>query len=172
MTPQDCIIIPLTRGYSTIIDQIDSDLANLKLQAHITHKKIYARHTKESKGKTKNTYIHRVILSRKLGRDLLPKERVDHKDGDGLNNCRDNLRLATPNQNNQNKDIQSNNSIGYKGVQKNGYGYMARIKVNDKQLYLGTHATPELAAAAYDEAALKYFGEFALTNQMLKERGL
>lgn len=166
MATSDCITIPLTRGYSTVIDATDSDLASLKWNTHQDINTCYADRTKQIAGKKSHILMHRVILSRMLGRDLLPSERVDHIDLDGLNNRRGNLRLANGSQNQHNRGKQSNNTTGFKGVFKNGKGYMARIRVKGKKMYLGTYATPELAARAYDEAAAKYHGEFAKLNNV------
>jgi hypothetical protein len=59
------------------------------------------------------------------------------------------------------------NRTGFKGVSWcNGY-WRARIKLGDNEMFLGHFATPELAAAAYDTAAIKYHGEFAMTNLKL-----
>jgi hypothetical protein len=89
---------------------------------------------------------------------------IDHKDGDGLNNRWDNLREAT-------RKLNSGNKRKYKGPLPKGVvkiknrggsiSYNARITINDKQIHLGSHRTPELAHHAYLEGAKKYFGEFA-----------
>jgi hypothetical protein len=91
---------------------------------------------------------------------------VDHRDGDGLNNQRENLRLCTHSQNMQNRRLQRNNRSGYKGVYwiKAQGVWAARITVNRVPINLGRFDTAEQAARAYDEAALKYHGEFARLN--------
>jgi hypothetical protein len=86
---------------------------------------------------------------------------VDHRDGDGLNNRWRNLRCASHAQNHQNRRMDSRNSCGLKGVERNGPGYSARIGVNGTRLYLGYFDTPEAAHAAYVAAAQHHFGEFA-----------
>lgn len=54
---------------------------------------------------------------------------------------------------------------GLKGVYSNhGYGFMAQITVMYKKKYLGNFEDPLVAARAYDSAALKHFGEFAVIN--------
>lgn len=90
---------------------------------------------------------------------------------DHINNVRTddriiNLRLATNQENHRNRSLSSQNKLGYKGVRagKNGK-YVARIFVDAKERHLGTFATPELAAEAYDAAAKILFGSFALTNR-------
>ena len=163
------IIIPLTQGQQTIIDVIDADLANLKWYAKFNvnygngGKFLVMRRTLRINGKRSVELLHRVILSRILDRSLKKDEQVDHIDCNPLNNRRGNLRLATPSQNGTNQSRPKNNTSGFKGVHwdKRAKKWMATIRINGKKTYLGLFATPELAYAAYCEAALKYHGEFA-----------
>jgi hypothetical protein len=92
---------------------------------------------------------------------------VDHINRDKLDNRPVNLRLATPAQNRANTGRQRNNSTGYKGVFRDKGKFRAKIKANGIQRFLGSYSTAEAAAAAYDCAALKAFGSFALTNQQM-----
>lgn len=140
--------IPLTRGLVAVIDAADWPL-------------IASR--KWSAVKSKNTFyaqsglgmMHRVILG------LKPSDAdVDHKDGNGLNNRRDNLRVATNSQNMANR--RCFNSNGFKGIQKINNGYAAYIGA--KRKYLGFFKTPQEAARAYDRAAVELYGEFANLN--------
>lgn len=105
--------------------------------------------------------MHNVI-GKRMG---LCSEIVDHEDLDKLNNRRENLRAATKGQNNSNRDAQSNNVLGLKGVSyKASRGkYYANIKIGTKTKYLGSFNTAEEAAAAYAKAAKEEFGEYART---------
>lgn len=102
-------------------------------------------------------YMHRLILQ-------LPSPangvHVDHRDGDGLNNTRTNLRACTPAQNSR-KRRTARADLGLRGVYLQRGKYIARIGHGGKFEYLGTFDTPAAAGAAYDLAAQKLFGDFA-----------
>lgn len=102
--------------------------------------------------------MHRLIIGAKRG------QMVDHKDGNGLNNTLSNLRLCSHIQNCMNSASRGNKT-GYKGVTLLHSGkFVAGIKHNGKTIHLGTFILVKDAALAYDDAARKYFGEFARTN--------
>jgi hypothetical protein len=92
----------------------------------------------------------------------------DHKDGNGLNNQKGNLRFCTVAQNQWNSAKQKDNQSGYKGVHlaKGRRKWTAQIMVNGEKKYLGRFHTPQEAAIAFNEAALKYHGEFARLNHV------
>lgn len=114
----------------------------------------------------KDVKLHRIVLSRILGRPLLMSERTDHIDLDTLNEKRNNLRLATAQQNGQNRGKTKANTSGYKGVIWNPRNkkWEAYIKANGKRKYLGLHKDIINAAITYNQAALLYHGEFARLN--------
>ena len=87
---------------------------------------------------------------------------VDHIDGNKLNNQKYNLRYATKQQNQMN----SKGLYEYKGIfwEENRKKWRAKIGFNKKSIFLGRFNTDIEAAKAYDEAAIKYFGEFAKLN--------
>ena len=86
---------------------------------------------------------------------------IDHIDGNRSNNRIDNLRPATPGQNQANKVVSSQSMLGIKGVQAYKGSFRAHIRLNGKGMHLGTFPTIEEATAAYREAAIRLFGEFA-----------
>lgn len=155
----DTYLIPLTQGKFTEIDACDVDLAKFKW--NLSHG--YARRNASREDGYKGVLIHREILGRVIGRELLLSEEVDHKDNNPLLNTRANLRIATHSQNMANVKVSKTNSSGYKGVRwlYQLKKWLARIDSDGITHYIGVYATPELAHAAYCEAAKKYHGEFA-----------
>jgi hypothetical protein len=157
----DYIEIPLSKGAVAIVDVKDADLANYKWSLVGN----YARRYTRGSHKTRRTeWMHRVILERKMGRPLDKEEKTDHKDVNGLNNRRDNLRIATQTENQRHRHKHKNNKSGYKGVHldKKSGKYRSVIRVNGRLIYLGYwFDTAAEAHEAYKRAALEYFGEFA-----------
>jgi hypothetical protein len=100
----------------------------------------------------KTVLMHRLLLDFPIG--------VDHIDGNQLNNTRANLRVATPRQNMGNRKKNSNNTTGYRGVQR----CRGRYKATVAGKHLGVFMNPKRAALVYDKAAREYFGDFARLN--------
>lgn len=98
---------------------------------------------------------------------LIVGKQVDHKDRNRLNNRRANLRPASQSQNGANTGKYNRAFVAsrFKGVTRSGRRkWQSRIRVDWKLIHLGTYEGEEEAARAYDEAAQKYFGEFACLN--------
>jgi hypothetical protein len=104
--------------------------------------------------------LHRLIAA-EAGLDV--SQQIDHRNGNKLDNRLENLRPANQAENSYNQGKRKHNTSGFKGVSwsKSHQKWQATIKVNYRQKHLGYFATAEEAAAAYQEAALKYHGEFA-----------
>lgn len=115
---------------------------------------------------TKLLFLHRVLMVAPDGVE------VDHVNGDGLDNRRCNIRLATRAQNAKNRKAQTNCSSPFKGVSvrvRKHARFVAQIKQDGHCLRIGTFDSEHQAARAYDGAARLFHGKFARTN---KELGL
>lgn len=106
-------------------------------------------------------YTHRLAFLYMRGH--WPHNEIDHRDGNGTNNRWLNLREATHSQNQANCGPQKNNKLGIKRVCYDGKRkkYQARIMVRGQRMYLGSFNSIDEASKAYQQAANKYFGEFA-----------
>jgi hypothetical protein len=90
---------------------------------------------------------------------------VDHINGNGLDNRKENLRICSHSENQWNRTKYKNNKSGYKGVffhSKTGH-WEAGIRINGKREYLGVFNTPQEASLAYSRKAIELHGEFART---------
>lgn len=127
----------------------------------VQHDARYGLYANLSNGQAQRTMpLHRSVLVDETA------VHIDHKDGDGLNNTRANLRAATRAQNHWNRRKSSHNTSGYKGVtwNKQHRRWRAYVVANGKKRYLGHFDDPEAAACAYDTAARELHGVFARTN--------
>ena len=110
-----------------------------------------------SKINNKSISLHRFIMEPKDGYI------VDHIDGNGLNNKKNNLRLVKINQNNMNKGIAKNNTSGHTGVtwDKQRKKWRVRIQKNKKSINLGTFDSYEEAVEVRKNAEIKYYREYS-----------
>lgn len=147
--------VPLTRGYEAVIDVADVPLVSSWNWHVLPHPNTTYAMRKGAGSPRKTILMHRVIMGDPEGLD------VDHKDGDGLNNLRINLRVATHSQNRCNQRISKSNTSGFKGVSRRKTGkWKAQIMVGRRSFYLGLYDTPEAAHAAYIAASVDLHGEY------------
>jgi AP2 domain-containing protein len=156
--PASCLV-PLTKGLVAIVDEADMPLISAiawKAEDHAGCR--YAAYNEYiGNYRQRKVYMHRLIIG--AGKN----QRVDHRNGNGLDNRRSNLRIATVGQNAANRAAYS--KTGYKGVHVKPSGnFHASISKDKRTIYLGTFPTPEEAARAYDVAAISLHGEFARLN--------
>lgn len=151
-------MIPLTQGYFATVD--DRDYAQLRKFNWCAHVKPQRTVYAKRRGKTKQMDMHVQILG------LQPGTVIDHRDGNGLNNRRRNLRRCRVYQNVQNQRRRSTNTSGFKGVSwnKNCEKWIARIMARYKSVFLGYFSSRRAAARAYNEAAIRLHGPFARLN--------
>lgn len=152
------VCVPLTHGKVAIIDADDAERVLC-----------YRWHAKEGSGNwyaarrdgTRTVRLHRFLMGDP------PGAFVDHRNGNTLDDRRENLRVCTPRQNGHNRSANRSGTSGFKGVSRHKRGsgaWQASIRVDGKLIFLGRFSTAEEAARAYDAAALKYFGRFARLN--------
>ncbi len=154
--------INLTQGKVALVDDEDYEkVSQFKWFAIRQRHHWYAGRSIPDKTKKSG---QRTVL---LHQFLLPGgRRVDHRDGNGLNNLCGNLRAATGEQNGANCKRSLANSSGFKGVSWNPVAkrWRADIRPQRRHIFLGHFETPESAAKAYDTAAVENFGAFARLN--------
>jgi hypothetical protein len=150
----------LTQGKVSYIDEEDVGLVEGRLwYAWYHHGNWYARiRTRKPDGKPTTLRLHQLLTGFRYSQ-------VDHLDGNGLNNSKENLRDGSLH-NNKNRRKNTNNNSGFKGVYRDGCRkkFCAHIRVDSKHFYLGSYQTPVEAAKAYDAAAIKHHGAYARLN--------
>ncbi|MFF8784730.1 HNH endonuclease [Streptomyces sp. NPDC015125] len=155
--------IEIEQGHSALIDRADKEIVAPHhwhlLRGHSG--KLYAY----AQTKAGPVYMHRLIARTPTGRE------TDHINGDGLDNRRSNLRVATCSQNLANRwkprrSDGSPTSSRFKGVtwDRSRSKWQAKITVGGRCKNLGRYATEEAAAQAYDSAAAATWGVFARLN--------
>lgn len=161
------IEIQLLHNHIAIIDEQDADLIPpVKWRPTTKRSGVYATRIVKPYIKRRGTsqYLHRMIAERILGRELAEKEHVDHINGDTLDNRRCNLRVCSHKNNIRNSKLSAANKTGYKGVMVIKGAYVAKITIDAKSINLGRFVSAIDAAIAYNQAAVKHFGEFARLN--------
>jgi hypothetical protein len=146
--------LKLATGHIALIDDADLPevLAAGRWRVHLERQTVYVRRTVSH---TQSQYLHTFLTGFAM---------TDHRNGDGLDNRRENLRLADASLNQANR-IRLRGTSGYRGVTRHKCGrWQAAIKVRGQHRYLGLFSKPEEAAQAYDAAALAAWGEYARPN--------
>lgn len=159
--------IPLTKGMFALVDE--EDYQELSRYSWVYAWQGYAFRKAPVGEVPKQIRMHRQIIG-----VTDPKVLVDHRHGNGLDNRRKELRVATLIQNNRNNQGRSVRKGPFKGVCPSGRiskPWIARITVNSKTLNLGRFTLSQEAARAYDRAAITHFGEFARLNFDSEGRG-
>lgn len=163
--------IPLTQDKYALVDNIDYEylvqwkwgyMRSRCSGSGYAYRKVWI---KGGKGKQYDIFMHCLIATR-MG--LKITNQVDHVDRNKLNNKRNNLRLATNQQQKGNESLRKTNTSGFRGVywSKKYCKWLAQICFNSKSIFLGYYPNKVAAAKAYNKAAKKYFGEFACPNKL------
>ncbi len=147
----DCVSLLLHGGGATLVD---SDLFNsLSKRKWCACEKNGAEYVRCSQ------FLHRVVINAGKG------THVDHRNGNGFDNRRSNLRSCNHQQNQWNSRSRAGSASRFKGVCRTTYGpRQAFIRYGGKKHYLGVFDTEEAAARAYDAKAREHHGEFARLN--------
>jgi hypothetical protein len=154
--------IPLTQGKVALVDDEDFDFINQwKWSACKSGKTYYATRKKRIAGKDKGFSMHRVLLGIKR-RYIF----CDHKDGNGLDNRRANIRISSRRQNQANKDPLPGRTSKFMGVsfRKDTKKWQVAISYRGHSIHLGTYSDEILAAKTYNKVAIEVHGEFARLN--------
>lgn len=154
-------------GPTGIFTQVDDEDYAFLSQWHWTvcraPRTIYAKRTYYDfeEGHLVTVRMHRLLMEAQLG------EEVDHRNGNGLDNRRGNLRLCSHEENIMNQRPKGGSSR-FKGVSRctGSDKWRCRIEGPFGTLWLGQYGTEELAAQAYNDKALELFGEFAKLNEL------
>ena len=149
--------IPLTQGKFTLVDDKDYlELAKYKWYALKDGKTFYVRRMKRVKGVQKVVLMHAFILGKGC----------DHKNRNGLDNRRCNLRYATRSQQQYNRSLQSNNTSGFRGVywDRTKGKWKSAIRIKGVLKNLGYFNLAKTAARVYDRVAQQSAKEFAVLN--------
>jgi len=157
--------IPLTKGFVALVDDEDYARVSQYKWCALTRNNydtVYAVRAVRIGGKCKTIMLHRLILN--LPRSRKPE--VDHKDNNGLNNQKQNLRICTYSENGANQRKTRGASSKYKGVHwdKGRSKWRSEINVAGCRISLGRFSSEEEAGEAYDKAAYRAFGSFAKLN--------
>lgn len=160
--------ILLTQSKTAIVDDEDFEylsnnfkwIACKKRDAWYVKAHLHSKYYGEANNKSRHVYMHRILLNAKNN------EQVDHINGDGLDNRRENLRICDNAQNHWNVGKQKNNKSGFKGVSfcKLTNSWKVRIHIRNKEKWLGRYKDINEAVKIYNEAVMKYYGEFGRVN--------
>lgn len=155
--------IELTQGKFAIVD--DADYAFLMQWNWRLQSGGYASRVMRQGNKQISIYMHREIMNASFG--CL----VDHIDGNKLNNRRLNLRTVSHVQNGRNAKKHVDGSSRFKGVSwdKTNEKWKSRLRVDNREMFLGRFSSEIEAALAYNEAAKNIYGEFAKLNEIRED---
>lgn len=160
---QETVEIPLSQGYVALISACDYGFISKHKWSYDSG---YASRSVFENGKTKKILMHREILGIR-GTSAV----CDHKDLNRLNNTRENLRVATPSQNQHNRNklkgrLGSAPTSKYKGVSfcKQTKRWIVQICFKDKRIHIGRFDSELEAAQAYNKKAIDLYGQYANTN--------
>lgn len=159
--------LPLSQGKVAIVSDADYRWAS-RFKWYVLKSKgtFYAvRAERLPDGKRRSVLLHRAIMKR-AGHNLTGRV-VDHRNHNGLDNRRRNLRAATYSQNNVNqRGPHRDNASGYLGVNRHKHLWRAKISVDGRLVHIGCFATPAQAAIARNNYILSHGLTFHTLNKV------
>lgn len=154
-------LIFVSPNFQSLVDDSDYELVSqFKWFALRDGKRVYAKRNIKVDGKWTTISMHRFILG------ITGSIKVDHRDNNGLNNQRNNIRQATKSQNAMNRGSPGNRT-GFKGVyvdRRSSRPFFVQVRTKGVRHCCGTFFTAIEAARAYNRKAVEVFGEFANLN--------
>lgn len=155
-------LVPVWNGFTALVDETDAE-EMMHFAWHVSkgYRTKYARSKiRDSAGRWLSVSMHRMIMKSPVGIE------IDHINGNGLDNRRSNLRFATHSQNAAYSGLRITNQTSYKGVHfRSDRGYFRMtVRCGSERIRRNGFSNAEEAARAYDEEALRLFGDFAVLN--------
>lgn len=149
--------IPLTQGKFALVDDEDFEWLS-QYKWHLSHYGYAVCNEYLGGYRSRGLRMHRLVMG--APHDMV----VDHINHDKLDNQKNNLRICKSRQNQYNMKRRKDNTSGFKGVRWHQNKWNARIYVSGKETNLGSFDDKLEAAKAYNRAARKHYGDFALLN--------
>lgn len=165
------MLIPLSSGLQAIVDDEDGELlSGMRWHSKPSSNPASGHYAYASRPLLvpRTLFMHRLIMG-----VTDPAIQTHHVNGDTLDNRRSNLRLCTPSQNSAARRNIARSATGYRGVYAERGVFSAQISISGRAKRVGYFKTAEEAAAAFDEAAIRQYGDFAVLNfpQIAVEHG-
>ena len=154
--------IKLTQGKFATVDDTDYEWLNQWKWCAVKGGHTFYVHTYNKIGTKSKLQMHRIIMDAKTG------QQIDHRNGNGLDNKRENLRFSTQSQNCMNQKPKGNTSkfkgVSWHKINKKWRAMICEPNTGGRSRHIGCYDSEVDAGKAYDRAAIKYFGEFARLN--------
>ena len=151
-----CVRIHLAGNHVALVDKLDAEEISWLhwVPRESAGRSFYA----QTRLNGRRVMMHRMIMDAPSGVE------IDHINGNGLDNRRDNLRYASRGENSRNKSPSTRNTSGFLGVHRSQGKWRAQIQIDGRQVCIGRFDSPEEAARERDKAAIRLHGEFAWLN--------
>lgn len=146
-------------------DRVSSNRWYLMKLYHCDTEILYAR---RYEGSPKNGNHRAILMHREILGVTERSQKVDHKDGNGLNNQKGNIRIGSHSENMSNRKVSYKKEVKYLGVylNKKQGTYRVALKKDGKVYYKAPFETPELAAKGYNDLVIKYNPIYGRLNEV------